>query len=74
MDLFIFGTIKNIKTHSDDTKKFLSDINTGKKLSKENIEKRVATRKQNGLKPSDETRKKISESVKAAHLKRKLSV
>jgi hypothetical protein len=62
------------KTHSDDMKKTLSDLNTGKKLSKENIEKRVASRKQNGLKQSDETRKKISESVKAAHLKRKLLV
>ena len=59
------------KSHSEDTKKKLSDINTGKKLSKENVEKRINTRKANGFKQSDETRRKIAESVKAAHLKRK---
>lgn len=59
------------KTHSDETRRKLSEINNGKKLSKENVEKRIATRKANGFKQSDETRRKIAESVKAAHLKRK---
>jgi hypothetical protein len=59
------------RTHSEDTKKKLSDINMGKKLSKENIEKRIDTRKANGFKQSDDARRKIAESVKAAHIKRK---
>jgi hypothetical protein len=59
------------KAHSEETRRKLSEINNGKKLSKENVEKRIATRKSNGFKQSEETKKKIADSVKAAHMKRK---
>lgn len=62
------------KSHSEDTKKKLSDINKGKKVSKESVEKRINTRKANGYKHSEETRRKIAESVKASHLKRKRTI
>ncbi len=59
------------RTHSDDTKKKISDINMGKKLSKENVEKRVATRKHKDIRPSKEHKLKTSNAMKLVWAKRK---
>jgi hypothetical protein len=59
------------KTHSEDTKKKISDINMGKKLSKENIEKRIETRKRKNIRPSEEQKYKTSNAMKLIWAKRK---
>lgn len=59
--VFIPGTTLK---HSDETKKHLREVATGKTLSPKSIAKRTATRQANGYTHSQETREKISKSNK----------
>lgn len=64
------GPLFKGKTHNEKTRKRLSQLGSGRKLSRETIEKRTRTRSQKNINYTDEGRKKLSDAARRSWLNR----